>query len=308
MAEQKSFRIRGILPAAEAIQKMLLFEAAEPEPDFIKLRMVLSQDIARLKKSLNALGIQPGNLPARSMHAVAWLFFLQNDAQLIQHVQALAALLQQIHAEKMRCLHAEFLYSNTLFRVQSTRDGSIFRFHEGYIAAPPEILRSLILLGKRQRGQEKHRQQVLAFSKTEPFRAVNQQLAQFSRAVYVEADAQGKYRSLKTAFDRVNWAYFDGTQRVPHLCWSGAPNYRKFGHFNPISDTVQVSSALDDSETPEYVLDFILYHELLHRDLGIVERNHRKLAHRTEFRRQEQDFAQYEKAIAYLKQLSQKVS
>ncbi|MFX4018890.1 hypothetical protein ACJBY8_11405, partial [Streptococcus suis] len=79
---------------------------------------------------------------------------------------------------------------------------------------------------------------------------------------------KGQFHDLDAAFDRVNRAYFGGKAGRPHLLWSRRPSQRKLGHYDLPQDAVMVSMSLDARDVPTYVIDFVVYHEMLHRQLG----------------------------------------
>ena len=304
MGERKSYRISGLNSAVDGLNGLLFREAQEAEPDLMKLHSVFQQEGSSLVRAMNTAGIQAGNLPTRSMRAAAWILYMQSENRLVSHMHALKNTIGYLEEAGLQQFMLEFSYSSYLFRFKPQRGFVKVIFHEGFTNAPPAILQAAAKIGSAAHRRNSSRAQVAAYARSEGFRKVQAALEQYSRAVFVDSDAKGQLFDLKIAFDRVNWAYFEGKQSLPHLCWSGSRNYRKLGHYNPVSDTIQISSLLDQKNTPEYVVDFVLYHELLHRDLGIVQRNHRKIAHRTEFRHQEQDFAHYDAAQHYLRQLA----
>ena len=102
--------------------------------------------------------------------------------------------------------------------------------------------------------------------------------------------AVGTFHDLNEAFDRVNKAYFQRKMTRPRLAWSRTLTNRKFGHYDRIRDTVMVSSSLDQRKVPEFLVDFIVYHELLHRKLGISWRNGRAMSHTVAFKQSERLF------------------
>ncbi|MCL2318044.1 MAG: DUF45 domain-containing protein [Methanomassiliicoccaceae archaeon] len=83
--------------------------------------------------------------------------------------------------------------------------------------------------------------------------------------------------------------------------WTKNPNIRKFGYCSPMMRVVGVSCILDDLNVPEYVFDYVVYHESLHLMQG-YNPGHR--AHSKEFRECERLFPNYEKAESYLKTLA----
>jgi hypothetical protein len=143
---------------------------------------------------------------------------------------------------------------------------------------------------------------------------INRTLAEDYRAVAGElealggetADAVGRVYDLDVVFNRVNAAYFNGEMKRPRLVWSRSPTFRKFGHYDWIGDAVMLSRTLDSQDVPAFVVDFIMYHELLHKAHGIkwTSDGSRGYAHTARFYRDEKRFAQYEAAEAAIKRLA----
>ncbi|MCB1076167.1 MAG: hypothetical protein KDK59_11665, partial [Simkania sp.] len=64
---------------------------------------------------------------------------------------------------------------------------------------------------------------------------------------------------------------------------------------------VKVHRVLDSAETPEYVVSFVLYHEMLHSvcSSAVGKRGRRKI-HTKEFREKEKLFHQYREAAEWI--------
>src|SRR5262249_17601343 len=90
----------------------------------------------------------------------------------------------------------------------------------------------------------------------------------------------------------------------PTLAWNRMLTARKFGHYQPGRDTIMISITLDDPEVPPFVLDFVMYHELLHKKHGSMTVNGRRLSHSPAFRAEEQRFAQYHEAERLIHELA----
>ena len=90
----------------------------------------------------------------------------------------------------------------------------------------------------------------------------------------------------------------------PRLTWSRVLTGRKFGHYDSIHDTVMVSDSLDNQEVPEYVVDYVVYRELLHKKHGARWSNGRRYVHTPEFNREERLFRRYTEAEAVLSKLA----
>jgi hypothetical protein len=116
--------------------------------------------------------------------------------------------------------------------------------------------------------------------------------------------ARGVHHDLDASFDRVNAAYFDSRLERPRLTWSRTFAARKFGHYDYAHDTIMVNMVLDRPTVPEYAVDLIVYHELLHQQLGVTWRNNRVAAHTPELARRERQFKEYEQAKAVLRKLA----
>ena len=114
---------------------------------------------------------------------------------------------------------------------------------------------------------------------------------------------QGIHHDLGESFNRVNGEYFRGELSRPMLQWGEAFAMRKFGHYDSIRDTVMISSSLDRCDVPAFVVDFVMYHELLHRSLGVAYANGRRAAHTPAFKRRERVFKLFKEAEAVLSRL-----
>src|SRR5262249_55996835 len=102
----------------------------------------------------------------------------------------------------------------------------------------------------------------------------------------------GRAHDRNEIFARVNAAYFGGLMPRPTLAWNRTLTARKFGHYQPGRDTVMISVTLDAPDVPDYVVDFVMYHELLHKKHGSMNVNGRRLAHSPAFRAEERRVAE----------------
>ncbi len=92
---------------------------------------------------------------------------------------------------------------------------------------------------------------------------------------------------LKESFDRVNEKYFNGLMSMPSLKF-GRKSVRQFGKYEFNSDTIIISSILKNNDLD--VLDFIMYHELLHKSEKYTRSGNTVRYHTSEFRRREKLF------------------
>lgn len=95
---------------------------------------------------------------------------------------------------------------------------------------------------------------------------------------------------LGSSFRRVNEKYFLGLVDRPQLHW-GSGSFRKLASYDYHTNTITVSSLF--REAPERILDYLMYHELLHKKLKFSSANGRTRHHSSEFRRTEGQFEGY---------------
>lgn len=91
---------------------------------------------------------------------------------------------------------------------------------------------------------------------------------------------------LEDSFSRMNMGYFDGQLMQPNLVFAGK-NFTTLGSYSYMDDTIKISSAL---KKDLHLLDYVMYHEMLHKKLKYYETEKKRIHHSTEFRRLEREF------------------
>jgi len=117
---------------------------------------------------------------------------------------------------------------------------------------------------------------------------------------------RGKAYDLEEIFRRVNQMYFQNRLEQPILSWSQTKTRRVFGHQDAVHDTIIISRTLDDPKVPQFVVEFVLYHELLHVVHPMRVINGKRRIHSAAFRRDERRFARFEEAEEWLDRLARK--
>jgi hypothetical protein len=110
----------------------------------------------------------------------------------------------------------------------------------------------------------------------------------------------GRVYDLDALFDRLNTEHFGGRLSKPHLGWTLRDAWRTHGHYDPAHDTIVISRSLDDPATPAFVVEFILYHEMLHVAMPAERRDGRHVHHTPTFRRAEAAFPRMREAVTWL--------
>ena len=116
--------------------------------------------------------------------------------------------------------------------------------------------------------------------------------------------AVGARYDLRDLHRDVNDAYFQGRSQA-HVTWGRplrkkAPRHLNFGTYDSKINVITISRRLNDPDIPRYMVEFIMYHEILHELLGVQEKpSGRRDVHSKEFRRLERQFPHYGKAVAF---------
>ncbi len=84
---------------------------------------------------------------------------------------------------------------------------------------------------------------------------------------YVRREEKEEDPELAASFNRVNEKYFNGFLEKPALEW-GSYSKTLLGSYSYHTDTVRIS-ALFKGLREEWLLDYVMYHELLHKKLGL---------------------------------------
>ncbi|MHB8634119.1 MAG: hypothetical protein ACYDBQ_09165 [Thermoplasmatota archaeon] len=118
-------------------------------------------------------------------------------------------------------------------------------------------------------------------------------------------DPTGRHRSLLESYLRVTLDMGLSPPVPPRLSWSQRVSGHRFGHWDPDHQVIVISQILDDPEVPEWVLDYVVYHEVLHI-LHPVRAGSglRRIVHGAAFRRQERLFPQWKEGERWIQQLA----
>jgi hypothetical protein len=114
----------------------------------------------------------------------------------------------------------------------------------------------------------------------------------------------GNYFNLEDIFHAINKKYFSNEIPKPSLRWSKKRAYRIFGRYDRSKNEIVVSKLLDERKTPLCVVEYIMYHEMLHIKFGFIYKKGRRRIHTGPFKREEEKFPYYKESIEYLKKAS----
>jgi hypothetical protein len=117
------------------------------------------------------------------------------------------------------------------------------------------------------------------------------------------APAQGEVYNLDQVFDELNQRFFHGLLGRPQMSWSQDHARNNLGHFDPAHNTIVISRIFDSKKVPRFVLEYLVYHEMLHLKYPVKLRGTRRCVHSAEFQAEERLFPRVEEVKAALKKL-----
>ncbi|HKP45049.1 MAG TPA: SprT-like domain-containing protein [Pyrinomonadaceae bacterium] len=186
------------------------------------------------------------------------------------------------------------------------RSGSVHvRLADISKSAPPDVMRALAfilvarLLGKRvpiayERSYRK-------YSMT-PDVMRSSDIARRHRGRKMISSAQGSTYDLDRMFSKLNRRYFDSALTKPVITWSQRRTRSILGHHDRVHETITISKSLDSPQVPEWFVEYILYHEMLHIKHAAKIINGRRYYHTAAFRLDEKRFVRYDEAQTWLEQ------
>jgi hypothetical protein len=115
--------------------------------------------------------------------------------------------------------------------------------------------------------------------------------------------ARGIFYDLDVIFEDINTSFFHGLMARPRMSWSQLRTRRILGHYDPAHNAIIISRIFDHPHVPRYVLEYIVYHEMLHLKHPVKLRGSRRCVHSPEFQAEEKLFPHASDANAFLKRL-----
>jgi predicted metal-dependent hydrolase len=114
--------------------------------------------------------------------------------------------------------------------------------------------------------------------------------------------AEGDVYDLEEIFAQLNKNYFQNSIEKPTLSWSARKTYRILGHHDAAHKTIIISKSLDDAKVPRYVVEYVVFHEMLHVFHPTQHRDGRRYNHTPQFRRDEKKFVYFKEAESWIEQ------
>lgn len=196
---------------------------------------------------------------------------------------------------------------STIVSAREDGDGRLaVRIQRCFAAAPDETLAAVatfLTSGKRSRARRGALAEIREyFAGHGPRPAIRRRRRIVLRPV-------GQVLDLRQVRDQLNVEHFGGELDV-HITWGRAPSRRRrrgrhgfsvrLGTYNDGDNVVRIHRCLDRADVPRYVVESVVYHEMLHAAVPPVVKNGRRHVHTPEFRRRERLFPSYQRAERWL--------
>jgi len=296
----KSVSFPGVKAYFDSILDRLALETEEQDFDTAFRSIVNSNN--NIEQQMSSKGIEPEHLTAASRNIRGWLAYFSEKNNLSRYAESLQAA-KKIFGKyplngKNVVIH--FCSIKALYRVRHFPDCVLVKLPTAMILFNQN---HFTILAEMIFNKKNNKKKLLETIRSEQYQAVLQEIELLAGIV---ERTKGVCFDLEESFNRINGQYFDVNIKKPRLVWSRTFNCRKFGHYDFAHDIVMVNSSLDNPKVSTFTVDFIMYHELLHKKLGVKGNGKSIISHDSEFRRQEKMFAEFDKAKKQLNSLARK--
>lgn len=185
------------------------------------------------------------------------------------------------------------------FRLEGTK-GAVVRLHHMFLDAPDDVVREIASWIKNPRVRS---DRVRQFMEAQQHRV---RPAKDPLTTMASLHPEGRVYNLHKLFARLNARFFDSRLEMRVTWGNKIPRRRvssmKLGSYCLETGVITISQRLDHASIPEYFVEFVLYHEMLHAAVGIQQGpDGRRRIHTSEFNRLERMYPYYEQAMAYEK-------
>ena len=199
-----------------------------------------------------------------------------------------------------------FAFANVNNTIRLRNGRLLVRLSDLLEGAPDAVLRAIahILLAKMYR-QPIDRGQAARYRKYVASHEIVRKthLVRQMRGRKLLRPARGHSYDLDMIFEQLNTRFFHGLMARPRMSWSQTKTRRILGHYDPAHNAIIISGIFDHPVMPAYVLEYIVYHEMLHLKHPVRLRGSRRCVHSPEFQAEEKLFPHITAANAFLKRL-----
>jgi hypothetical protein len=198
-------------------------------------------------------------------------------------------------------------YSSLTLTIRRRGDTLYVRFSDLLRRAPLDVQEgaAALLLARvfRKRAPRSLVQPYLVYARSDRTRGRITKMRR-GRVRRVPTLPEGRHFDLGALFDQLNREYFAGDLERPHIGWSTRKWRRQFGCYDPGPHQIVLNRRMDHPAVPQFVVEYVLFHEMLHVKHPTRRSGCTLLSHSPEFRREEKRFAQFVLARKFLDRMA----
>jgi predicted metal-dependent hydrolase len=210
--------------------------------------------------------------------------------------QLIATELEELLANRLgRSVKLTLTRNSSSMLSAQLREGRMhIRLHEAFLRADADLIDEIadFIRDKRNR--------IPLFRK---FIKDNAPLIHQKTSRKITVRTSGRHHDIAMLYDEVNREYFQNRIDVKITWGTGRTGLwvrkRTLGSYSSESNLIRINPVLDSSRVPRYYIKFVIFHEMLHAELGTPQKGARRCIHSAEFRRREMTYREYEKAVAW---------
>ncbi len=191
----------------------------------------------------------------------------------------------------------------SLISVRCERRSYVVRLHHMFLSADKGMLDSLAAFILKRSWEAKRALKKFIRENQEKIKIAEERVIKRR----VKLVTQGRYFSLDECFLKLKQSYFNSDSLDCEITWGirrKSPGMRKvkLGSYSPKDKIIRINPVLDRPFVPLYVLETVVYHEMVHHVIGMQNRNGRVLSHHQAFRNKERSFPAWKKTKIWIEE------
>ncbi len=187
-----------------------------------------------------------------------------------------------------------------MITIKESSQGTIaLRAHKMFLYAQDDII---IALGKWIGGDNREKERIKDYINANTIH-INSDPGKTRKTTL---KPEGRYYNLATMADNINDRYLGG-RSSSGITWGRKvtrrrPTTIRLGWYDPMRNIITLSQRLDRKDIPHYMVEYVLFHEMLHEVIGIEKRSSgRRDIHSKKFKLMEQTYPFYNEARLFEK-------
>jgi hypothetical protein len=198
-------------------------------------------------------------------------------------------------------------YSTLVLTIRRREEAVFVRFSDLLRRAPLGVLEgaAALLLSRlyRKRAPAALTAPYLAYARSHRTRSRISRMRR-GRVRPAATHPRGRHFDLEKLFEQLNAEYFEGRLQRPNMGWSVRSWRRQFGCYDPGPNQILLNRRMDRPGIPQFVVEYVLFHEMLHVKHPTRRSGCSLVSHSREFRQEEKRFGEFERARKALDRLA----